>query len=94
VQALAGLPDALGQPGLDVHVDVLERLEKAKSPASISRRSRPGPADRGLVLGRDDPHMASIAAWARLPRMSWRHILRSKPMEALISRMMAPGPSA
>ncbi len=38
------------------------------------------------------PARASMAACARLPRMSWRHSLRSKPIEAFISCMMTDGP--
>jgi hypothetical protein len=35
-----------------------------------------------------------MAACALEPKMSWRHILRSKPIEALIAVMTALGPAA
>jgi hypothetical protein len=44
--------------------------------------------------GVSTPARASIAAWAREPRMSCRHILRSKPIEALISCITTEGPAA
>jgi hypothetical protein len=40
------------------------------------------------------PCFISIRAWASEPAMSWAKSLRSKPMEALISSMMADGPAA
>ena len=43
VQAPGRLADELGEPRLDVHVDVFERCEKRKRPASISLRIVPRP---------------------------------------------------
>ncbi len=40
VQPLAGLADALGQPRLDVHVDVFERLVEGEAPGLDFRRDR------------------------------------------------------
>ncbi len=40
------------------------------------------------------PVRASMAAWARLPHMSWRHSRWSKLTDALIARMITDGPSA
>ena len=50
VQALAGLADALGQPRLDVHVDVLERgVEDEGSGLDLGADRRQAIADRRLV---------------------------------------------
>jgi hypothetical protein len=40
------------------------------------------------------PIRANIAACAREPLISWRHSLRSKPIEALISCITTDGPAA
>jgi hypothetical protein len=80
VQALAGLADPLGEPRLDIHVNILQHGGEIEG--------------AGLDLGAKTPALASISAWAIDPRISCRHILRSKPIEALISCMMAAGPAA
>jgi hypothetical protein len=59
VQALAGLPDALGQARLHVHVDVLERLVEIEGPGLDLTLDRLQPLpDRRLLVGGKDPHMA------------------------------------
>jgi len=68
---------------------------QAKPPDSISAAM----AARPFLIAASSsaemmPTWASMAAWAREPRMSCRHIFRSKPMEALMACMMAEGPSA
>ena len=69
--------------------------EKGNSPRSISPAMASSPS-RMLVSSSGEmiPTWASMAAWARLPRMSWRHISRSKPIEALMACMTAEGPPA
>ena len=68
---------------------------KGNRPASISA-AIPSSPPRIAVSSTSSitPARASMAAWARLPLMSWRHILRSKPMEALMSCMITEGPRA
>ncbi len=58
VQPLAGLADTLGQPRLDVHVNVLERLLEGELAALDLRRDafQPG-ADGSFVLGGDQADM-------------------------------------
>ncbi len=95
VQAPAGLADAFGQARLDVHVDVFERLVEGEA-ARFDLGGDAGEAgfDGGLVGRPITPTCASMAAWAREPAISWRHSLRSKPIEALIRRMISAGAAA
>jgi hypothetical protein len=52
VQPAAGLTDAFGQPGLDVHVDVFECHVEREASALDLVRDRPQPAaDRLLFVG-------------------------------------------
>ena len=68
---------------------------KAKRPVSISCAITSRPAPIAASSSADSsPIFASIAAWAREPRMSCRHSLRSNPMEALMSCMITDGPPA
>ncbi len=68
---------------------------KGKRPASISAAIASRPARIACSSSASmRPIRASIAACASEPRMSWRHILRSKPIEALISCMITDGPAA
>ncbi len=95
VQALAGLADALGEPRLDVHVDVFECGVEVEPPGLDLGADRvQAVADGGLVARPMMPARASMAAWASEPRISWRQSLRSKPIEALISAMITDGPAA
>ena len=67
----------------------------ANSPRSISDKTVSSPfpiasASVGLMM----PCAASIAAWARLPWISWALIRWSNPIEAFIASMIASGPEA
>src|SRR6056297_764119 len=66
-----------------------------KVPLAISASTRASPswiaASSVAVM---IPCWAGIAAWARLPARSWVASLLSKPMETLISAIMAEGPAA
>src|SRR5271165_3626288 len=58
MQPPPGIPDALGQPRLDVHVDVLERLGKRKFSGLDLRGNRAQPAlYRAFVLLRQNPKL-------------------------------------
>ena len=69
---------------------------KGKRPASISCGDGVQAVPDRLLVGRVEHarSCASMAAWAREPRMSCRHSLRSKPIEALMACMTADGPAA
>ena len=56
VQALAGLPDALGQAGFDVHVDVFQRpVEREAAGFDLGGDAGQALLDRGLVRRFDQP---------------------------------------
>ena len=90
-------PISSRQPRLDIHVDVLERAREGElARSSISARSRSRPATICVASSAEMmPCRRACAAWA----LGAGDILRrqsalSKPIEALISSMMASGPSA
>ena len=95
VEAPGGGADQLPEPGLDMHVDVLERriLRDSRTGIFVLDPLEPlGDAEAsasGMI-----PCFASIAAWASEAAISSRQSLLSKPIEALISRISAAGPPA
>ena len=67
VQPPGWLADQLGQPRLDVHVDVFQALGLEREAARLNPPGLCGRALKdlvGLVRGFDDPRWASMAAWA------------------------------
>jgi hypothetical protein len=72
VQLGTGGADALGQLGLDVHVDVFQRLLELKVPVSISWRISSSPLSMACCSSAVKmPALSSPFEWAMEPAMSW-----------------------
>ena len=86
VQALARVPDALGEQGLDVHVDVLiVHGELHLVSLDVRQDGLQALHDLLYLMLLNDPLLASIWAWAMDPAMSCLYSRASNWMEGLKS---------